>query len=605
MENKGDYIICPKCGYDSMLKPSADLIAPGTTLNNGKYIVGRSLSKNGEGVTYIALDKVLGTKVTIREYMPDRFCTRVPNRPTISVNPQNLAGYKALMAEFTELNKVLGQNRNEKHIFTMLDLFAENNTTYAVFEHIHCKTLMEYIKENAGELSLEKTEMLFKPFLTTLSNLHGAGITHRGISPVTLLLSQNGDLILDGFNISPARALGTELSPELFQNYAAPEQFSVNTRQGIPTDIYAVCAVLYRVLTGCAPVDAQSRYEADIIQPIHLINKRIPKSVSDVIMQGLKMDINDRPQTVTEFSHNLFRYIEFELKKSSSSSTGRFKSENAAKIIETDNDIPTRTLKITPTDKRRPTPVRDEIDTDDKPEDKSALDKYKIPLIVGVLTLAILMVLSIVLLQIFGSSDKPKDGDQDETSLSTSETSDISTSEPVTITSEIISTTADNSGNSIMPNLVGKYYDNIAADSTFKDWINFKRSDEYIDDTATAQKYPKGVVFEQSIKSGDSFTSGAEVTLKVSKGATVIDIPSYDGTSWTTYEKLLRQNDINNFEFVPEPSSSVSAGVVTRTSRSTINRKNQDKLIVYYATAPVTTTPSEGDGEPMDGEYDW
>jgi serine/threonine-protein kinase len=103
----------------------------------------------------------------------------------------------------------------------------------------------------------------------------------------------------------------------------------VNAKQGIPTDIYAVCAVLYRVLSGCAPVDAQSRYEADVIQPIYLINKRIPKSVSDVIMQGLRMDINDRPQNINEFSHNLFRYIEFELKKSSSSSsTGRFKTED-------------------------------------------------------------------------------------------------------------------------------------------------------------------------------------------------------------------------------------------------------------------------------------
>jgi serine/threonine-protein kinase len=607
MENNGDHIICPHCGYDSMVKPSSDLITPGTSLNNGKYIVGRSLSRNGEGVTYIALDKVLGTKVTIREYMPDRFCTRVPSRPTISVNPQNLAGYKALMAEFTELNKILGQNRNEKHIFTMLDLFAENNTTYAVFEHISCKTLMEYIKENAGELSLEKMSMLFRPFLTTLANLHGAGITHRGISPVTLLLSGSGDIILDGFCISPTRALGTELSPELFQNYAAPEQFSVNARQGVQTDIYAVCAVLYRVLAGCAPVDAQSRYEADVIQPIHLINKRIPKSVSDVIMQGLKMDINDRPQNITEFSHNLFRYIDFEMKKASSTSTGRFKTGTATAptkvILEDDNDTPTRTMKITPTDKRRVVGTSDLPDEtiDDNPEDKSALDKYKIPLIVGVLTLAVLMVVSIVLLQIFGSSDKPKKSDGEETSSSsTSDTSDISTSISTSeITTGTLPTTSSNSANSRMPNLVGKYYDTVAGDDTFKDWIKFKRVDEYKDG------YSKGVIFEQSIAADDSFTAGAEVTLKVSKGPVIIDIPSYDGLSWTAYEKLLNQNEINSFEFIPEPSSSVPAGNVTRTNRSTINRNTQDKLIVYYATTPETTPATTDGGEPMDGDYEF
>jgi serine/threonine-protein kinase len=487
----------------------------------------------------------------------------------------------------------------------MLDLFAENNTTYAVFEHIRCKTFMEYIKENAGSISLEKTAMLFKPFLVTLANLHSAGITHRGISPVTLLLSEDGDLILDGFCVSPTRALGTELSPELFQNYAAPEQFSVSARQGTPTDIYAVCAVLYRVLAGCAPVDAQSRYEADVIQPIYLINKRIPKSVSDVIMQGLRMDINDRPQNINEFSHNLFRYIEFELKKLSANSTGKFKAESPVKVLEDDNDTPTRTMKITPTDRRKP--VAEAFEEEEKPEDKTALDKYKVPLIVGVLTLAILMVVSIFLLQLFSSSDSSGSDDDEKTTStsSTSDTSDISTSEITTVTSGTAPLTSPSAGNSIMPNLVGQYYETVAADATFTNWINFKRVDEYIDDPATAQRYAKGVVFEQSIKSGDGFTSGAEVTLKVSKGATTINIPSYNGISWTAYEQLLRQNDISNFEFVPEPSSTVAAGNVIRTSRSTVNRKNQDKLTVYYATAPVTAATEPDGGEPMDGDYEF
>ena len=129
---------CPKCGYDHKSPYSPSYIIPGTVLND-RYIVGKLLSHNGEGATYLAFDPVLSSKILIREYMPDALCTRVSGTPEISVNHSSVAQYKSLMAEFTELNKKLAKLNTVNNINPVRNLFAENNTTYVVFDYIKKK----------------------------------------------------------------------------------------------------------------------------------------------------------------------------------------------------------------------------------------------------------------------------------------------------------------------------------------------------------------------------------------------------------------------------------------------------------------------------------
>ena len=152
MEVKGEQVVCPHCGYQDGTPYLPDYIAPGTMLRE-RYLIGVLLGHNGEGATYLAYDTVICCKVLIREYMPIGLCTRIKGKPIISVNYNNLAQYKALMAEYTELNKTLARMRNLSHINPTLDLFAENNTTYTVFEYTEGVKLLDFLKDNAGELS--------------------------------------------------------------------------------------------------------------------------------------------------------------------------------------------------------------------------------------------------------------------------------------------------------------------------------------------------------------------------------------------------------------------------------------------------------------------
>ena len=86
-------------------------------------------------------------------------------------------------------------------------------------------------------------------------------------------------------------------------------QLRNNTRQQPPrnlTDVYAVCAVLYRVLTGTMPTSAISRMENDNLTAPTLLNPNIPRHVSNVIMHGLSLVSNDRIQTITDLVTQLF-----------------------------------------------------------------------------------------------------------------------------------------------------------------------------------------------------------------------------------------------------------------------------------------------------------
>ena len=306
MEYKGTSRVCPKCGYVENTPYLPAYIAPETILHE-RYLVGQLLSSNGQGATYIAYDTAVSRKVLLNEYMPDGLCVRVKGKPTISVNYNNLAQYKALMAEYTELNKSLAKMRSlSSHLTPTLDLFAENNTTYAVYEYIEGVKLVDYLKENAGELSWSEVSAMFPPLFTTLSLVHNAGVLHRGISPETIYVTDKGELKLTDFCISGVRTINTELKTEIFPGYARLNSIQLQAvrERG---QMYTV-SVLY--CTGYLPVQNLILQISGLKEIICILLRSLiqiyQKHVSDVIMDGMNILGEDRIPTITELVTRLF-----------------------------------------------------------------------------------------------------------------------------------------------------------------------------------------------------------------------------------------------------------------------------------------------------------
>ena len=572
--------ICPSCAYAENTASNPMYLKAGTMLHE-RYLVGVLLGYNGEGATYIAHDTSTECTVLIREYMPVNLCTRSEGRSNLNVTYESLAKYKAFMAEFTELNKSLARLRNNSNINAMLDMFTENNTTYAVFEHIEGVTMLEYLKDNAGELSWEQISKLFPPLFTTLGILHNAGIIHRAICPETVYITNKGELKLTGFCISAVRTADSGLEYELFKGYTAPEQYSAgtNSRQGSWTDVYGVCALMYRSLTGCMPVDAMRRLKDDELCAPHMLSAKIPRNVSKIIMDGMNLSGCDRVQTITELVTKLF---EQPVSKS---------TQNNTTVRKPAPDKSQNKPKEKPKEKQSTPEVYENYSyagNNDSTEYKyETVDRLKVPVIIGILLVAILMIIAVFIINMITNTQSDRQHNSELRQQNTSVSDNVVSGDTEEETEEVTEEFPD----TLMPELVGKFYELTAE--KYKDFFTLVPEYEYNDE------YEADMIFWQNIEAGEQLIGGrATIEVKVSKGRETAIIPKFEDVEIKDYQTKLKEAGISNYSILATKSDKkVNPNVVIGLqvegkdvkAGDTFSNKDGKKLIVYYYSESVST----------------
>jgi len=551
---------CPHCGYERNETCLANYLKPGTILHE-RYLIGKAQKSNGEGVTYLAYDTSTDCKVLVREYLPEQLCSRVENSTLVNVSYTHLAQYKALMAEYTELNKALARLRNLSHLNPALDLVSENNTTYAVYEYLEGRSLLDYLKENAGELSWNTVRRIFPPLFTSLSLLHNAGVLHRGLSPETIFVTDKGELKLRDFCISAVRTNDTELDAQLFDGYAAPEQYFADRQQGTWTDVYGICAVLYRILTGCRATDAMSRQDYDnLIAPTE-VNPHIPEKVSDAIMKGMALDGNDRVRTITDLVTLLFEDNDDAAAAVSAATAGSSQPQEHSKASGATTVFQPAATEFTP-QKPATSGHRAKVVQTAEP---TVLERVRGPLLIAFLFLAIVAIAVIALTQIFHL------GGRGETLSSNTEWS----SSVDNVVPALTETTEGVRYNSIMPNLVGMNFQ-IKRDE-MAGWLELEP--EYV---FSEEDYKDQIIW-QELEEGAEFVSGSTIKVKVSRGSSKIELPSFSGHTLEAYLAELEE-----LGFVPGVQ-----GAVTTTTAS-YSRRNSTTSTTTTATTQASTYTAEG-----------
>ena len=296
---------CPKCGYyvDS---PQISPYLPLKTPVGDKYIIGKVLSSNSEGATYMAYDIERKSPVVIREFLPEKFIDRNMSSTEVVIKNEWKDFYYAYLRKFLSLWRSLARVRGLSALVPVIDIIEENNTAYAISEYVESISLREFLlRSQTGYLNWEKAKVLFMPVLSTLSTLHKAGIYHYGINPDNLMIGRDGKLRISGFSINDARLEGTEFSPEQFEGYTPIEQYSYNYSEGAWSDVYGFSAVLYRALVGSVPQDAVSRSMNDqLIIPARYA-EIIPVYVINALMNGLQVNPEDRTKDVETLREEL------------------------------------------------------------------------------------------------------------------------------------------------------------------------------------------------------------------------------------------------------------------------------------------------------------
>ena len=305
--------VCPHCGYAQGTPAREAYHLPPETILNGRYLVGRVLGFGGFGTTYIAWDLVLEKKVAIKEYMPSDFSTRAPGETQLSVYDGELGEqFRAGLKSFIDESRRLAKFNHEDGIVHIFDSFSENATAYIVMEYLEGKTLKELLKERGGKIPYEEAVGYILPVLKSLDAVHQTGIIHRDIAPDNIFLTNDGKVKLIDFGASRyATTLHSKsLSVILKQGYAPEEQYRSHGEQGPWSDVYAVCATLYRTITGIVPEDALERCANDKLVPPSKMGIQLPQGIENAILNGLNTKAENRIQSAKELAQALSGEIE-------------------------------------------------------------------------------------------------------------------------------------------------------------------------------------------------------------------------------------------------------------------------------------------------------
>ncbi len=331
-----EYSACPYCGFDFHSYNISDrALHPGTVLN-GKYIVGKTLGEGGFGITYLAWDRYMEIKIAIKEYYPSNIALRDTsmyggNTLHVSSGSQN-GDFESGLKRYVKEAAILSKFFNLPGIVSVKDFFYENGTAYIVMEYIEGISLREYLKGKGGKVSVNEALNIIEPIIKSLTVVHKNKLLHRDISPDNIMISREGKVKLIDFGAARYFVDDSDrsLTVVLKHGYAPIEQYSRKGEQGEWTDVYALCAVLYRMISGVVPDEAVERVHHDTLVPLRKIKKEIPKHIAAAIEKGLCIQAEDRLQDMQELYEELYLTKE-ELKRKKAEAT----TSTAIKILIT------------------------------------------------------------------------------------------------------------------------------------------------------------------------------------------------------------------------------------------------------------------------------
>jgi len=273
------------------------------------------LGAGGFGITYKVKDTNLDTMMVIKEYMPNAFASR-NNNTTVTCISTNLDTFEWGMQRFLEEARTL---RRFDHISIVKThrVFRANNTAYFVMDFYEGETLDDYLKRHPNkQFSQDEILSVMMPIIEGLKVVHKEKFLHRDIAPDNIFLRQTKPPILIDFGAS-RNALGVQsqnISAIVKHGYSPPEQYTSNSIQDGTTDLYAISAVIYEMITGAKPPESTHRQTEmlnDNRDPIENIEQKYKDRFSSSFLKTIKLGLSirqkDRIQTIREFQKGLVK----------------------------------------------------------------------------------------------------------------------------------------------------------------------------------------------------------------------------------------------------------------------------------------------------------
>ena len=287
-------------------KHMAQELNVGSYLQNGKYRIIGMLGQGGFGITYLAVQSGLERKVAIKEFFMKEFCNRDGSTSHVTLGTE---GSRETVARFRE--KFLKEARNiarlnHPHIVRIHDIFEENGTAYYVMEYAEGGSLADLVKSK-GCLSESEATSYIHQIAEALAYIHGENMNHLDVKPANILLNDRNEAILIDFGLSKqydALTGGqTSTTPVgISEGYAPMEQYKQGgvSEFSPETDIYALGATFFKLLTGKTPPSASDVFEDGV--PVDELKARgVSQEAIWVIKKAMEPKKKDRMKDVRLF----------------------------------------------------------------------------------------------------------------------------------------------------------------------------------------------------------------------------------------------------------------------------------------------------------------
>lgn len=527
-----------------------------------------------------------------------------------------IVAIKILKEEFLNNEEFKRRFKNESKAIALLshpnivkvyDVNFGEKLQYIVMEYIDGITLKEYINKQ-GAITWNDALFFMTQILRAVQHAHDKGIVHRDIKPQNIILLKNGNIKVTDFGIarfsrSETRTLTEQAIGSV--HYIAPEQ-AKGEYTDEKADIYSLGVVLYEMLAGSVPFEADSAVSVALMQlqadakKLTDINPDIPLGLEQICIHAMQKDPMDRYQTATE----MLLDIEEIIKDPKATFNYVSKVDTNPTIVVNKNEVLSR-------EEQHNDEVQEHVDAAEAKEHKKK--------VITAVTIGIIVLIAAIVLLVMGftngfskSTTKLENfvgTSYDETYDAYSSTYEIvaeyeKTSEytPGTVISQdpvagskvlqgtkVKLTVAASEQDITVPNVYN--YDEDRAKqalemSGLKHTKTVSVSSENVDDGKVVYTEPKA----NTVVSADQ-----EITIYISSGpsTTVIKtykVPDVDGLTQSTAENFLKKTGFKNISFVTQDSPIAKGIVISQSPAAGATAKETDSIKVVISSGMTTTT---------------
>lgn len=482
---------------------------------DGRYEVQEIIGVGGMSVVYKAYDnvddRIVAVKILKDEYSNDAdFVRRFKNES------------KAIAV------------LSHPNIVKVYDVSFGEKVQYIVMEYVDGITLKEYIQKQ-HIITWNDAVFFTTQILRALQHAHDKGIVHRDIKPQNIILLPNGNIKVTDFGI--ARFSRTE-TKTLTENaigsvhYISPEQAKGEFTDE-RADIYSVGVVLYEMLAGRVPFDADSAVSVALMQlqkePKKLteINPNIPLGIEQICFHAMQKNPDERYQTATEMLLDIEEVIR---NPQATFDYTYFVDKEPTKYVFKEDTAPK-------------SEEADEYEEEDIAPDYDPNHKKKVitAVVVGVVLL-IAAIVGIVLFMTQGVNTKTHQ----------------------------------------LESFVGQSYDDLASSDDY-DYV-------FVAEYEKTDEYNPGTVISQMPEAGEKVISGSTVTLYVAASNDDIEVPNLYEYTVDAAERVLNASNLTNYTVSEVSSDMVDEGSVIYTEPKAGSIVSSDTPIVIYVSSGPTTT---------------